>query len=119
MEEKNKDILFQGIGALIIILGMYTKNEYILLVAGASICIAAWYWYAENLAVPIESLQKEIKDLRKDLNMRKEIEDIRLALYEVKRMIKNKQGGLNPFLFIILLIVIIMIMMYLRDKGLI
>lgn len=68
----------------------------------------------------LQIVEKETKELRKDLNMRKEIEEIKRQIMEIKmRLYQNKKAGLDPIWFIIVIGAIIIIMFYLRDKGLI
>ena len=118
MKKDNKEIVFEIITGLIVIVGIYTENKYVLFFSLFPVCVSLWFWYNDNIVYPIKSLEEKTKELYKDLNTRKEIEDMKMKLSELTMIIReNKKGGLNPFLFIMILVLIIIIMMYLRDKG--
>ena len=54
----------------------------------------------------------------KDLNMRKEIEEIKIQMLNIQISLKeSKKGGMNPFLFIIIVLLLIMAILYLKEKG--
>lgn len=118
MERDNKETVFEVVSALSIVIGMYTNNQYVLFFSILPLCVTLWYWYENNITKPIDELRGETTELHKDLNMRKEIENIKVNIMEIQYKLKeNKKAALNPFLFISLLVIIIIIMMYLRDKG--
>lgn len=120
MEKDNKELVFESISAMIVIVGIYTQNRYLLFFSFFPVCVSLWFWYNDNVVKPIKCLEEKTKELYKDLNTRKEIESMKMRISELAMIIReNKKGGLNPFLFIMILILIVMIMMYLRDKGLI
>jgi p-aminobenzoyl-glutamate transporter AbgT len=111
----NRDTIFQVITAIVFIAGFYFQNEYILLIAGTPVLVASWYWLHDKIITPINILENKTEELRKDLNTRKEIEDLKMEV----TLLKSRRGGLNPFLFMVVLIIIAIIMLYLRDIGLI
>lgn len=48
--------------------------------------------------------------------MRKEIEDMKVQMLQLK-MTQSKKAGINPFLFIIIVLILIMIVLYLKENG--
>ena len=96
---------------------VYTGNQYLIFGTIVSASISIWFWYESNITKPIQQLQEGIKELHKDLNTRKEIEDMKIKMQEVLLRLKDKKAGINPFLFIIILAIIAMIILYLKDKG--
>ena len=116
MEKDNKETIVDIITGVMVIVGIYTNNKYVLFSTIIPICISIGNWYSRNLSEPIVKLELKTEELSKDLNTRKEIENIKIQIMELK-MKESKKAALNPLLLICILVVIIMIMMYLRDKG--
>ncbi|MBI5072311.1 hypothetical protein HZA99_00680 [Candidatus Woesearchaeota archaeon] len=116
MEKDNKEIVFEIITVIAAVLGVYFGNEYLFITALVSIFIALWFWYNENIVDPLKVVAMETKELRKDLNMRKEIEELKVQMFQLK-MTQSKKAGINPFLFIILVLLLIMVVLYLKEKG--
>jgi hypothetical protein len=120
MEREDKETIFQILSAIAFIVGFYTGDKYVLIISIGIIFLSISFWYRDNLIMPIKLLQEETKMLHKDLNMRKEVEDVKLQLALIKMQLKeSKKGGLDPTWFIVVIVIIILIMFYLRDKGLI
>ena len=118
MEKDNKEIIFEIITVIAAVLGVYFGNEYLFITALVSISIALWFWYNENIVNPFQIVAQETKELRKDLNMRKEIEEIKIQMLNIQISLKeSKKGGMNPFLFIIIVLLLIMAILYLKEKG--
>ncbi len=116
MEKDNKEIIVDIVTGIMVIVGMYTNNKYILFFSIVPVCVSIGFWYKRNLSNPITILEEKITEISKDLNTRKEIEDIKIQLMVLK-MNANKKAALNPLWLISILVIIIIIMMYLRDKG--
>ena len=119
MEKDNKETIFEIITIGTIIAGAYSNNKYVIIVAVISLSASLWFWYGNNITNPIQTITSETKELRKDLNMRKELEGIKMKLEILNMQMKQKRASINPFLFIIILLLIVMLIMYLKDKGII
>lgn len=119
MEKDNKETIFEVIAVVMSIAGLYTSNRYVIVVGLIGLCVSIWFWYNNNLTNPIEEIRNETKELRKDLNSRKELEEIKMTIELMKLQLGNKKASINPFLLIIILLLIAMLIMYLKDKGII
>ncbi len=117
MEKDSKETIVEIITAFLVVISAYTGNQYLIFGTIVSTSISLWFWYDSNITRPIKQLQDETKELHKDLNTRKEIENIKMKMQEILLRIKDKKAGINPFLFIIILAIIAMIILYLKDKG--
>ncbi|MEK6868281.1 MAG: hypothetical protein AABX98_05670, partial [Nanoarchaeota archaeon] len=80
MEKENKETIVEIITVFIVILTVYTENEYLLLGSIVSISISLWFWYNNNITEPIKQLQNQTSELHKDLNTRKELEELRMKI---------------------------------------
>ncbi len=118
MEKDNKETIFQIISAIATVLALYTKDKYIVIISFITIMTSVFFWYGENIITPLSFLQQETRELRKDLNMRKEIEEVKQQMSIINmRITQTKKGGLDPIWFIIIIGAIIIVMLYLQDKG--
>ncbi len=118
MDKENKETIIEIITGIMVIVGLYTNNKYVLFFSMLPICISVAFWYNRNVSDPIKSLEEGTKELHKDLNTRKEIENIKIQVMVLKMKLKeSKKAGLDPFWFISILAIIAMIVLYLKDKG--
>jgi hypothetical protein len=81
----NKNILFQILSILLIVGGLIFGNNVVIIGGFIIIVLSGIFWFRDNLIFPIKRLEFEIKNLRKDLNIRKEIEDIKIKLENVTK----------------------------------
>lgn len=80
MLRDNKETLFQLLSGIIIIAGVFLKSSILMISGVLPVLLSIWFWYRENLNIPIKELEREVKELRKDLNTRKELENIKVRL---------------------------------------
>jgi hypothetical protein len=112
----NRDTIFQVVTALMLVAGIYLGKQYLLALSCVPIGIALWFWYKDAVTIPIIELRDITKELQKDLNTRKEIEEIKMQLHIIKN---SKKGGMNPFLFLALMGILIALLLYLKEVGVI
>lgn len=91
MYRDNKELIFQILGGVLILGGIFKDLEYLWITGLIPIVISIILWVNDNIISPIKENNKEIQSLKKDLNTRKEIENIKIQLIEIKNEIKNKK----------------------------
>lgn len=90
LTKNNKETVFQFFSALTLIVGLFLSNYFIIIGSFVPLVLSIMFWYDDNIKNPIRELRDETRSLRKDLNIRKEIEDIRIELLDLKN-VKNKK----------------------------
>lgn len=129
MASKDKETIFQVMTGMIAVFGIWTGNQYALILSLISLSVSIIFWYQDNVSEPLKELKDSISALREDLNTQKEIESIRMDIVKNAERIKvcmadrwqslqkDRRGALDPATFIILLLVILMIILYIKQKG--
>lgn len=110
--------IFQILSAIAFAGGLGLGEDFLIIASAIPVTISIILWYQNNVSRPIKKLSAGLNGLNKDLNIRKELEDIRLDLAGLKNMIKNRRGALDPGTFIILLILLALLILYLKKSGL-
>ena len=115
--KNNSETIFQIASGILILLGAIFKSIPIIITGLVPIIISVVVWYRNAVKNPIQELGQEQKELRKDLNMRKEIEEIKRKMEHLTYALKNKKGALDPATFLIILIILVVIVLILQEKG--
>lgn len=80
MNKSNEEAIFQLMSVLLIMAGILFDNRFVLIASLIPLATAIWFWYDNTIRNPLKKVQDEIKEIHKDLNTRKELEDIRIRL---------------------------------------
>lgn len=109
--------IFQILSAVAFVSGIGLEEDLLIIASAIPVIMSILFWYQDHVSRPIKKLSVGLNGLSKDLNIRKELEDIRLDLSGLKNMIKNRRGALDPATFIILLILLALLILYLKRQG--
>ena len=122
MRADNKETLFQILSGVLIITGILFKNIPAIAIGSVPILFSIGFWYKENIQNPLTDLTGMIYRLRQDLNIRKEIEDLKMEILTLKRNADdrqkfNKKGALDPITYLIILALLIFLILILQSQG--
>lgn len=115
--QDNRITIFQILSAVAFIGGVLLGDAFSIIAGIIPVLLSMIFWYQDKINHPIKMLADGLNGLRKDLNIRKELEDIRLDLVGLKNMIKNRRGALDPGTFVIVLLLIVLLILYLKRQG--
>lgn len=77
--------ILQILTIILVGFGVFEKNILIFVFGLIPAVISIVTWYNENVKDPILEIKQQIKELRKDLNIQKEIENIRIRLSKLEK----------------------------------
>ncbi len=84
------ETIFQFFSGLLLVGGITLNYQLATFGSIIPIILSMWFWFQRNINNPIEELKEDIQAFQKDLNTRKEYEELRLKLAIIENEIHKK-----------------------------
>jgi len=90
MDKDTLEIIFQFLSGLLLVGGITYNYQIATFASIIPIVLSIWFWFQKNISLPIIELQEKINNLQKDLNIRKEYEDLKIKLAIIENELHKK-----------------------------